>query len=62
MSFAYYGPLVTWKIVYYPKVLNGGMMGVAFVEADSHQMAMYTFSQQYAGQYSTVYKCEKLIK
>ena len=62
MSFAYYGPLVTWKIVYYPKELNGGMMGVAFVEADCHQQAMYTFMQQYAGQYSTIYKCEKLMK
>ncbi len=62
MSFAYYGPLVTWKVVYYPKVLNGGVMGVAFVEADCRQMAMQTFMQQYAGQYSTIYKCEKLMK
>lgn len=62
MSFGYYGPLVTWKVVYYPKVLNGGTMGVAFVEADCHQMAMYTFMRQYAGQYQTIYKCEKLIK
>ena len=61
MSFAYYGPLVTWKIVYYPKVLNGGMMGVAFVEADCHQQAMYTFSRQYAGQYSTIQSCTRLL-
>ena len=58
----YYGPLVTWKIVYYPKVLNAGTLGVAFVEADCHQMAMHTFQQQYAGQYQTVKSCEKLIK
>ena len=62
MSFAYYGPLTTWKVVYYPKELNGGVMGVAFVEADCRQMAMHTFMQQYAGQYSTVYKCERLMK
>lgn len=59
---SYYGPLETWKIVYYPKVLQGGQMGVALVEADCHQQAMYTFQQQYAGQYSTVAKCEKLLK
>ena len=62
MSFAYYGPLTTWKVVYYPKELNGGVMGVAFVEADSHQTAMQAFRAQYAGQYFTVCKCEKLMK
>lgn len=62
MGFGYYGPLETWKIVYYPKVMNAGMRGVAFVEADCRQMAMYTFQKQYAGQYSTVISCEKLIK
>ena len=63
MSFgAYYGPLETWKIVYNPVVKNGGMVGVALVEADCRQQALYTFSQQYAGQYTTVEKCEKLIK
>ncbi len=62
MSFGYYGPLVTWKVVYYPKVSKGGVMGVAFVEADCRQMAMQTFMQQYAGQYFTVYTCEKLMK
>lgn len=59
---SYYGPLETWKITYYPKVLNAGMRGVAFVEADCRQMAMYTFQQQYAEQYSTVEKCEKVFK
>ena len=58
----YYGPLETWMIVYYPKNSMGGARGVAFVEADCHQMAMYTFQQQYAGQYFTIEKCEKLIK
>ncbi len=57
----YYGPLETWKITYYPPMPNGGIMGVAFVEADCRQQALYTFSQQYAGQYTTVYKCEKLF-
>lgn len=61
MSGCYYGPLETWKIVYVPRVMNGGMRGVAFVEADCRQMAMYTFAQQYAGQYFTVEKCEKLM-
>ena len=56
------GPLKTWKIVYVPKVMNGGMRGVAFVEADTKQMAMYTFQQQYAGQYTVIQSCEKLMK
>ena len=60
MSGCYYGPLKTWKVVYVPKVMNGGMRGVAFVEADCRQMAMYTFMQQYAGQYSTVETCREL--
>lgn len=57
----YYGPLETWKIVYLPKVLNAGQRGVALVEADCHQMAMHTFQQQYAGQYSTIESCRKLL-
>ncbi len=57
----YYGPLETWKIVYVPKVMNGGMVGVALVEADCRQQAMYTFAQQYAGQYATVSECKKLL-
>ena len=51
----------TWKIVYVPKVMNGGMRGVAFVEADTKQMAMYTFQQQYAGQFHTVESCQELF-
>ena len=58
----YYGPLETWKIVYFPKDMTGGVRGVALVEADCRQQAMYTFMQQYKGQYTTVEKCEKLIK
>jgi hypothetical protein len=58
----YYGPLETWKIVYSPVQLNGGMRGVAFVEADCHQMAMHTFMEQYEGQYSVINSCEKLFK
>lgn len=57
---SFYGPTSTWKIVYNPKVLNGGMMGVALVEAPDRHAAMYTFQQQYAGQYSTVQSCTQL--
>ena len=57
----YYGPLETWKITYIPKVMNGGIRGVALVEADSRHQAMYTFRQQYAGEYSTVEECRKLL-
>ena len=57
----YYGPLETWKIVYVPKVMNGGVRGVAFVEAGDRAHAMFTFQQQYAGQYHTVESCTKLL-
>ena len=53
--------LETWKIVYCPKELNGGIRGVAFVEAATKHMAMYTFGQQYKGQYTTVESCQKLF-
>ena len=58
----YYGPMETWKIVYYPKDSSIITMGVAFVEADCHQSAMQAFRQQYEGQYRTVQKCEKLFQ
>ena len=61
MSFAYYGPLVTWKVLYYPINRGTGEVGVALVEADCHQQAMYTFSRQYAGQYTTIISCKKLL-
>ena len=56
------GPTKIWKITYYPKELNGGVMGVAFVEADTHHWAMYTFRQLYSGQFSTIAKCEELFQ
>lgn len=58
---SFYGKSETWKITYVPKVMNGGMRGVALVEAPDRHAAMYTFGQQYAGQYHTVEKCEKLL-
>jgi hypothetical protein len=62
MSYGYYGPMETWKIVYFPKVMNGGMRGVAFVEAGDRGHAMQTFREQYSGQYSTIDSCEKLFE
>ena len=56
------GRIKTWKITYHPKVPNNGILGVAFVEADTHQWAMYTFQQLSAGQYFTIAKCEELFK
>ena len=56
------GKAKTWKITYHPKEPNNGILGVAFVEADTHQWAMYTFQQLYAGQYFTIAKCEELFK
>ena len=56
------GTTKTWKVTYYPKVPNGGVMGVALVEADTKHWAMRTFQQLYAGQYHTIDKCEELFK
>ena len=58
----YYGPMETWKIVYYPKDSSKTTMGVAFVEADCPQSAMQAFREQYEGQYRTIQKFEKLLK
>ena len=55
-----YGPLKTWKVVYLPKNHEGGIRGVAFVEADCEHQAMYAFKQQYAGQYITIETCKEL--
>lgn len=52
-----FGTYKTWKIVYTPKVLNGGMMCVAFVEAVDRANAIFTFQSQYAGQYHTIDSC-----
>jgi len=56
-----YGKTETWKIIYVPKIMNGGIRGVALVEADTRQMAMHTFQKEYAGQYHTVSSCKKLL-
>jgi hypothetical protein len=56
-----YGQMETWKIVYNLPVLDAGKVGVALVEAASRQDAMYTFYDQYRGQYSTVQSCTKLL-
>ncbi len=58
---SFYGKWETWKIVYVPKVMNGGIRGVALVEAGDRGHAMQTFREQYAGQYSTVESCQKLF-
>ena len=62
MSF-YGGKKETWKIVYIlpPHQQNNGARGVALVEAGDHHHAMSQFMQQYAGQYFTIEKCEKLL-
>jgi hypothetical protein len=59
---SFYGPTSTWKIVYSPKELDGGMRGVALVEAPDRQAAMYTFQQNYAGEYHTVDSCTQLFE
>ena len=56
---SFYGKWETWKVVYNPKVLNGGIRGVAFVEAGDRHHAMQTFCEMYSGEYSTVISCEK---
>lgn len=56
-----FGKYETYKVVYYPKHMSGGAMGVALVEATSRENAMYAFYEQYAGQYSTVQSCTKLL-
>ena len=50
----FYGKWTTWKITYYPKVMDGGIRGVAFVEAGDRSHAIYVFSKQYEGQYFTI--------
>ena len=56
------GRTKTWKITQSPKEPNFGIMGVAFIEADTRQWAIHTFQQLYAGQYFTISKCEELFK
>jgi hypothetical protein len=57
---SFYGSTSTWKIVYFPKELDGGKRGVALVEAADRHHAMQTFREQYAGLYHTVDTCTKL--
>lgn len=59
---SFYGKWETYKIVYTPRVMNGGLKGVALVEAGDRAHAMYTFQQQYAGQYFTIESCTKLYE
>ena len=56
-----FGKTNTWKVVYYPKVLNAGIMGVAFVEAENWSAAMYSFQCQYAGQFHTIQSCTEVF-
>lgn len=58
---SFYSKTETWKVIYSPKVYNGGQQGVALVEAPDHHAAMYNFSQQYAGQYTAIQSCTKLL-
>ena len=51
----------TWKVVYNLPIPEGGKMGVALVEAERKDIAMYTFQQQYRGQYSTIDSVTKLL-
>ena len=60
MSFAYYGSLETWKVVYYPKDSSIITMGVAFVEAATKSEASFAFRQQYGDLYHTVESITKL--
>lgn len=59
---SFYGQWETWKVVYIlpPAQQKGGIRGVAFVEAGDRAHAMQTFREQYAGQYFTVEKIERL--
>ena len=56
-----FGKHETWKIVYIPKIMNNGARGVALVEAVDRQHAMNQFMSQYAGEYTTVESCQKLL-
>lgn len=58
---AFSGKHETWKVVYIPVDFHSGTRGVALVEACDRQHAMYTFNQQYSGQYRTVESCTKLL-
>ena len=53
----------TWKVVYFlpsNQQSGGNIRGVAFMEAATRQEASFAFQQQYAGQFFTIEKIEKL--
>lgn len=53
----------TWKVVYFlpsNQRSGGNIRGVAFMEAATRQEASFAFQQQYAGQFFTIEKIEKL--
>lgn len=53
----------TWKVTYYlppEKWTGANILGVAFVEAATRSEASFCFQQQYAGQFSTIDKIEKI--
>jgi hypothetical protein len=53
----------TWKVVYFlpgNQWSGGNIRGVALIEAESRQDASFAFQRQYAGQFSTIEKIEKL--
>lgn len=53
----------TWKVVYFlpgNQRSGGNIRGVALMEAESWQDASFAFQRQYAGQFSTIEKIEKL--
>lgn len=61
MSF-YGGERETWKVVYYPSgQWNNGNRGVALIEAGDYHHAMNQFMTEYAGQYTTIESCRKLL-
>ena len=59
----YGGKTETWKIVYYLPTdkWNNGAKGVALIEAGDHHHAMSQFRQLYAGQFSCIDTCERLL-
>ena len=53
----------TWKVVYFlpgNQWSGGNNRGVAFVEAHTQAEASWSFKQQYAGQFFTIEKIEKI--
>ena len=53
----------TWKVVYFlpsAQWTGGSIRGVAFVQAATQPEASFAFKHQYAGQFSTIEKIEKL--